>query len=315
MRLASPLSIRPRHSLLLGLGWLLASLAGCRSTTPPEPESVRREPTPEPAKEPTPAPTPTPVATAEASAAVGSASASAASSAAPAASAANSASPAAAAPAVAEVPVPPGHRKVVAKPVQAVTPSPDDPLKGVFTLEDATKGLPGKGKLIAEIKTDAGKLECELYDDKAPITVANFVGLARGLRPFKNLKGEWQKSAGYDGTTFHRIIKGFMIQGGDPAGTGAGEPGYVIPDEVWDGAYHSQRGLICMANRGPNTNGMQFFIMDGSAPHLDSGYTIFGKCGPDSVIEKIADSKVQGDRAENPPKIQKVTVHRAPAKK
>ena len=214
-----------------------------------------------------------------------------------------------------ELPVPPGHRKVVAKPVRAVTPSPDDPLKGVFSLEDATKGLTGKGKLIAEIRTDAGKLECELYEDRAPLTVANFVGLARGLRPFKNPKGEWQKVAGYDGTTFHRIIKGFMIQGGDPAGTGAGEPGYNIPDEVWDGAYHSERGLICMANRGPNTNGMQFFIMDGSAPHLDSGYTIFGKCGPNSVIEKLAETKVQGDRAENPPKIQKVTVRRAPAKK
>jgi peptidyl-prolyl cis-trans isomerase A (cyclophilin A) len=185
----------------------------------------------------------------------------------------------------------------------------------VFTLEDAVKGLTGKGKLVAEIKTDAGKLECELYDDRAPITVANIVGLARGLRPFKNQKGEWQKAPGYDGTTFHRIIKGFMIQGGDPAGTGAGEPGYVIPDEVWDGAYHSERGLLCMANRGPNTNGMQFFIMDGSAPHLDSGYTIFGKCGPDSVIEKLAETKVQGDRAENPPKIQKVTIKRAPAKK
>jgi peptidyl-prolyl cis-trans isomerase A (cyclophilin A) len=214
-----------------------------------------------------------------------------------------------------EIPVPPGHRKVVAKPVQPIVPSPDDPLKGVFTLEDATKGLTGKGKLVAEIKTDAGKLECELYDDRAPITVANFIGLARGLRPFKNPKGEWTKAPGYDGTTFHRIIKGFMIQGGDPVGTGAGEPGYVIPDEVWDGAYHSERGLICMANRGPNTNGMQFFIMDGSAPHLDSGYTIFGKCGPESVIEKIADSKVQGDRAENPPKIQKVTVKRVAAKK
>jgi peptidyl-prolyl cis-trans isomerase A (cyclophilin A) len=312
MRLVSHPFIRQRHSLLLGLGWLLASLSGCRSNTPPEPESVRREPAAEPAKEPAPAPTPTPVATAEASAAVGSAaSASAAASAAP--TPAGSAS--AATSVAAEVPVPPGHRKVVAKPVQPVTPSADDPLKGVFTLDDATKGLPGKGKLIAEIKTDAGKLECELYEDKAPITVANFVGLARGLRPFKNVKGEWQKSAGYDGTTFHRIIKGFMIQGGDPAGTGAGEPGYVIPDEVWDGAYHSERGLICMANRGPNTNGMQFFIMDGSAPHLDSGYTIFGKCGPDSVIEKLADSKVQGDRAENPPKIQKVTVRRAAAKK
>jgi len=212
------------------------------------------------------------------------------------------------------VSIPTGHHKVAAKPVQPIVPSPDDPLHGAFTLADATHGLSGKGKLIAEIKTDAGKLECELYEDRAPITVANFVGLARGLRPFKDPSGQWVKKAAYDGTTFHRVIKGFMIQGGDPAGTGAGEPGYVIPDEVWEDAYHSERGLLCMANRGPNTNGMQFFIMDGSSPHLDSGYTIFGKCSPDAVIEKLANSEVAGDRAKNPPKIQKVSVRRGAAK-
>jgi peptidyl-prolyl cis-trans isomerase A (cyclophilin A) len=196
------------------------------------------------------------------------------------------------------------------KSTASVPVSPDDPLGGKFTLDDATKGLAGKGKLVADIQTSGGKLECELYDDKAPITVANFIGLARGLRPFKAPDGKWVKRPGYDGTTFHRIIKGFMIQGGDPAGTGAGEPGYVIPDEVWEGARHDHRGLLCMANRGPNTNGMQFFIMDGSAPHLDRGYTIFGECKPDSVIEKLASNPVQGDRAVEPPKITKVTIRR-----
>jgi peptidyl-prolyl cis-trans isomerase A (cyclophilin A) len=104
-----------------------------------------------------------------------------------------------------------------------------------------------------------------------------------------------------------------MIQGGDPLGTGAGEPGYVIPDEIWPGAKHDQRGLLCMANRGPNTNGMQFFITDAAARHLDSGYTIFGKCGPDATIEKIASADVRGDRAVNPPKIERVTVRRGAA--
>jgi peptidyl-prolyl cis-trans isomerase A (cyclophilin A) len=99
-------------------------------------------------------------------------------------------------------------------------PGADDPLAGKFTLVDATEGLSGKGGLIADIQTELGKLECELFDDKAPITVANFVGLARGLRPFKSPAGEWLKKPAYDGTTFHRVIKGFMIQGGDPAGTG-----------------------------------------------------------------------------------------------
>lgn len=196
------------------------------------------------------------------------------------------------------------------RPVASVPVSPDDPLAGKFTLDDATKGLAGTGALYAEIQTDLGKLECELYDDKAPITVANFVGLARGLRPFKQADGTWAKKNGYDGTTFHRVIKGFMIQGGDPKGSGAGEPGYVIPDEIWEGAHHDQRGQLCMANRGKNTNGMQFFIMDGKASHLDGGYTIFGKCAPEEVILKMSGVEVQGDRSVKPTKITKVTIKR-----
>jgi peptidyl-prolyl cis-trans isomerase A (cyclophilin A) len=188
--------------------------------------------------------------------------------------------------------------------------SEDDPLHGKFSLDDATTGLAGKGALSAEIDTDLGKLECDLYDSKAPITVANFVGLARGLRPFKAPDGKWTKKPAYDGTTFHRVIKGFMIQGGDPSGTGAGEPGYVIPDEVWPGATHDKRGLICMANRGPNTNGQQFFITDAAAPHLDTGYTIFGLCGPDAVIEKLASVPVQGDHSVTPTKIKKISIKR-----
>jgi peptidyl-prolyl cis-trans isomerase A (cyclophilin A) len=140
--------------------------------------------------------------------------------------------------------------------------------------------------------------------------VANFVGLARGLRPFKDPTGKWVKKPAYDGTVFHRIIKGFMIQGGDAEGTGKGEPGYVIPDEIWEGARHDGRGYLCMANRGPNTNGQQFFITDGAAPHLDGGYTIFGKCQPDAVIEKLASSEVFGDRASDPPKIEKILISR-----
>ena len=84
----------------------------------------------------------------------------------------------------------------------------------------------------------------------------------------------------YDGTSFHRIIKGFMIQGGDAKGNGSGEPGYVIKDELWEGAKHDRAGLLCMANRGPNTNGAQFFITDAAAAHLDTSYTIFGECAP-----------------------------------
>jgi len=197
-----------------------------------------------------------------------------------------------------------------AKPAEGASDSGGDPVHGKFTLEDATVGLAGTGPMVAEIETDLGKLNCDLYDDKAPITVANFVGLARGLRPFKTPEGKWTKKAAYDGTTFHRVVKGFMIQGGDPSGTGAGEPGYVIPDEIWPGSAHNQRGLLCMANRGPNTNGQQFFIMDAAARHLDGGYTIFGECGPDAVIEKLASVPVQGDHSITPSKIKKISIKR-----
>jgi ADP-ribosylglycohydrolase len=107
----------------------------------------------------------------------------------------------------------------------AATPAaaPGDPHAGKFSIDDATKDLPGSGKLIADIATDAGTLECELYADKAPITVANFVGLARGTRAWKK-DGQWVNKPLYDGTVFHRVIKGFMIQGGDPNGNGSGGP-------------------------------------------------------------------------------------------
>lgn len=260
----------------------------CKSPTPPEPEGTQSETEPVVAPEKTSAPA------ALSTQALGASAPSGAPSSPPAVRAA----------------VPPGHRQVNARPIATVPVSKDDPLAGKFSLEQSLQGLTGQGALVAEIKTNLGKLNCELYEAKAPTTVANFVGLARGLRPFKNPKGAWVKAPAYDGTTFHRVVRGFMIQGGDPEGTGAGEPGYVIADEIWDDAYHSARGLLCMANRGPNTNGMQFFIMDGSAPHLDNGYTIFGKCGPDAVITKLAEVEVRGDRAVEPPKIEKVTVRR-----
>jgi len=88
----------------------------------------------------------------------------------------------------------------------------------------------------------------------------------------------------------------------------------VIPDEIWAGAHHNERGQLCMANRGKNTNGMQFFIMDGEAKHLDGGYTIFGKCSPEDVIVKLASVEVQGDHSVKPTKINKVVIKRKPKK-
>lgn len=209
------------------------------------------------------------------------------------------------------IPSKPAKRKVSAKPTALVKASPDDPLEGKWSLEDATKGLPAGKQITASIETDLGTLECKLFDDKAPITVANFVGLARGLRPWKTPEGKWEKKPAYDGTIFHRIIKGFMIQGGDAKKDGTGEAGYVIPDEIWEDANHDRPGLLCMANRGPNTNSAQFFITDDAAAHLDIGYTIFGECSPVEMVHKIAAVELgSGDRPKSPPVIKKVTVTR-----
>jgi peptidyl-prolyl cis-trans isomerase A (cyclophilin A) len=167
--------------------------------------------------------------------------------------------------------------------------SADDPLKGSFSLADATKNVKGTGALLAKIETSLGTISCRLMDDKAPVTVANFIGLATGERTWKDpLSGKWVNKPAYDGTTFHRIIKGFMIQGGDPKGNGSGEPGYTIKDEIWEGGKHDRTGLLCMANRGPNTNGAQFFITEEPKASLDGNYTIFGECAPTQVIHDIA---------------------------
>jgi peptidyl-prolyl cis-trans isomerase A (cyclophilin A) len=191
-----------------------------------------------------------------------------------------------------------------------------DPLQGVFTLKDATKDLPaGAGALLATLDTTKGKIECKLLSEKTPITVANFVGLARGLRPWKDSTDTWVKKPAYDGTIFHRIIAGFMIQGGDAKGNGSGEPGYVIKDELWEGAKHDRAGLLCMANRGPNTNGAQFFITDAAAAHLDASYTIFGECEPVSVVHEIAKVEVDGEKPVSTVTISSIKISRAPESK
>jgi peptidyl-prolyl cis-trans isomerase A (cyclophilin A) len=186
-----------------------------------------------------------------------------------------------------------------------------DPLDGHFTLQDSLKGISGTGALLAKIDTSKGAIECRLFEDKAPITVANFVGLATGKRPWKNPDGNWVNRPAYDSTVFHRIIRGFMVQGGDARGDGTGEPGYVIRDEVWEGAKHNRAGLLCMANRGPNTNAAQFFITDAAAPHLDRSYTIFGECAPEQTVHDIAGVATgPNDRPLTPVTIKSVTIAR-----
>ncbi len=120
-----------------------------------------------------------------------------------------------------------------------------------------------KKKYTATFKTDKGDFVVELYADKAPQTVNNFVFLARDKF--------------YDGVTFHRVIRDFMAQGGDPTGTGAGGPGYKFGDEFHPSLRHNAAGILSMANAGPGTNGSQFFITHGPTPHLDNKHSVFGK--------------------------------------
>ncbi len=116
---------------------------------------------------------------------------------------------------------------------------------------------------LAHFKTERGEIVAELYADKAPLTVENFVNLSR--------------SHFYDGTTFHRVISGFMAQGGDPTGTGRGGPGYQFGDEFHPDLRHDGAGVLSMANAGPGTNGSQFFITYGATPHLDDRHSVFGR--------------------------------------
>jgi len=136
-------------------------------------------------------------------------------------------------------------------------------------------------KYMVEIETNKGVIELELFPKHAPKTVNNFVFLA--------------KEGFYDGISFHRVISNFMIQGGDPTGSGAGGPGYSFEDEVADNPLTHERGVISMANAGPNTNGSQFFITHSPQPHLNGKHTVFGKVVSD---QNVVDSIQQGDKME-----------------
>ena len=140
----------------------------------------------------------------------------------------------------------------------------------------------------ATLHTSHGDITVELFADRAPRTVENFVGLATGEQEWTDPEtGETRNDPLYDDVPFHRIIEGFMIQGGDPTGTGRGGPGYQFDDEFHDELRHDEPGVLSMANSGPNTNGSQFFITLDPQPHLDDRHSVFGKVtdGMDVVRE------------------------------
>jgi peptidyl-prolyl cis-trans isomerase A (cyclophilin A) len=136
----------------------------------------------------------------------------------------------------------------------------------------------GPGDLYAVFQTSRGNLVIKLFEKDAPKTIANFVGLATGKQKWTDPRtGKESTAKLYDGTAFHRVIPQFMIQGGDPLGTGTGGPGYKFEDEFQSNRKFDKPGLLAMANAGPNTNGSQFFITEVPTPHLNGRHTIFGE--------------------------------------
>ena len=173
-------------------------------------------------------------------------------------------------------------------------------------------------QLLATLNTNRGAIRVELFPNHAPKTVANFVDLAEGNREWRHPStGETGTTKLYDGTTFHRVIPGFMIQGGDPLGTGTGGPGYQFGDEFHPELTFSEPYLLAMANAGPGTNGSQFFITVSSTDWLNFKHTIFGKVADaDSraVVDAIAATPTGAqDRPVDPVVIESVAIERVAA--
>jgi peptidyl-prolyl cis-trans isomerase A (cyclophilin A) len=168
--------------------------------------------------------------------------------------------------------------------------------------------------VLAHFTTSEGNFTARLFDAETPNTVANFAGLAEGTKEWTDPRsGKKVKTPYYNGTIFHRVIDQFMIQGGDPLGQGTGGPGYTFGDEFHSKLRHDRAGVLSMANRGPNTNGGQFFITLAPTPWLDDKHSVFGEVteGID-VVKKIGSTATSkpGDRPLKPITIQSVTIER-----
>jgi peptidyl-prolyl cis-trans isomerase A (cyclophilin A) len=168
--------------------------------------------------------------------------------------------------------------------------------------------------LYAHFTTSEGNFTARLYDAETPNTVANFTGLADGSKAWTHPRsGARVSEPYYNGTIFHRVIEGFMIQGGDPLGQGTGGPGYTFADEFNPKLRHSKAGILSMANRGPNTNGGQFFITLAPTPWLDDKHSVFGEVveGMD-VVTKIGGTATSkpGDRPMKPITVESVTIEK-----
>ncbi|MBA3457485.1 MAG: peptidylprolyl isomerase [Deltaproteobacteria bacterium] len=206
---------------------------------------------------------------------------------------------------------PPANTPPAEDPKNTASPGGDDVRPPVAAdLAEYTKDLKGSGKMVATFETTMGAIHCELFPDKSPMTVANFVGLATGKKSWLNPKsGSVEKGKPYfDGLIFHRVIPEFMIQGGDPLGVGRGGPGYQFGDETNNGLKMAP-GVLAMANAGPSTNGSQFFITEVQPDHLTGKHTIFGQCKELDLVKKIARvPQDAGNKPNTPIVMNRVTI-------
>ena len=195
-------------------------------------------------------------------------------------------------------------------PTKQTAPTPIEDLPDTAS---AVKPQPTGATVILD--TSLGRLTCRFFDKQAPLSVANFVGLANGTKDYTDpaTNKPMHHHRYYDGTTFHRVIPGFMIQGGDPTGTGMGGPGYEFKNEQDPNLNFDVPGRLAMANAGRDTNGSQFFVTELPYPPLNQGYTIFGQCDDASVEVVKAIAHVERDGQDKPLKpvvLQHVTIVR-----
>ncbi len=177
----------------------------------------------------------------------------------------------------------------------------------------ASVSVPGSGDLRARFKTSMGDMVAELYEAQCPQTVNNFVALATGKVSWTDPSGGQTDRPLYSGTIFHRVIADFMLQGGDPTGTGRGGPGWRFKDECTSELRHTGKGVLSMANAGPNTNGSQFFVCQIATPWLDGKHTVFGKVieGADVIDTIAAVPKGPGDKPLKDVVLHEIEVFRA----
>jgi peptidyl-prolyl cis-trans isomerase A (cyclophilin A) len=181
-----------------------------------------------------------------------------------------------------------------------------DPFGGRFPLEEATADLPGEGSLHAILHTDLGQIDCRLDPDRAPLNVANFIGLARGRRPFRGENGAWTTEPYYVDMPWHRAEPGQFVQTGRRGRLADG--GFFLQDETGLGDAFDRAGILAMGNTGqPDSGSVQFFVTTGATPHLSGQHTILGRCDQPAVARRL---ETAVDGAGPPPRLQRIEIVR-----